>query len=81
MSPEGAANISRGGEGTKEADLVQSYRDRIGVERSAREAWIDDVIDPRETSRLLFRHLKILVARHDEERARLSSPKHGVSPV
>lgn len=77
MSPEGAAAIV----GTTDKEAVESYRSKIGVEQSAKEAWIDDVIDPRETRRWAWGHLRVLVPKHEEERRLLGAKKHGVSPV
>ncbi len=79
MSPEGAVNII-----SNEPDknqLVTRYRSMIGAEKSAQAALIDDVIDPRETARVLYRHLRVLVPKHDRDRSMLGSKKHGISPV
>lgn len=78
MSPEGAASILGMGD---DPAKVEAFRNVIGVEMSARSGWIDDVIDPRETSILLSHHLKPLVAKHDRERFLRAEKKHGVSPV
>ncbi len=80
MSPEGAVNIITDASEDKK-DRVEQYRHLVGGERSAEEACIDDVIDPRHTARLLFNQLKLLVPKHDHERSRLLTKKHGVSPV
>ena len=80
MSPEGAVNIISAPGGNHSA-LVEQYRSRIGAEISAREGLIDDVIDPRETARVVVSQLKLLVPKHDNERFQLQRKKHGVSPV
>lgn len=80
MSPEGAVNIINR-EGVERDEMVQKYREMIGAELSAKEALIDDVIDPRDTAELIYTHLQQLLPKHDIERAQLKDKKHGVSPV
>jgi len=80
MSPEGAVHIISDDE-TKQKEMVERYRKLIGAEMSAQSALIDDVIDPRETLKVIVNTLKVLIPKHDFERSQLANKKHGVSPV
>jgi acetyl-CoA carboxylase carboxyltransferase component len=80
MSAEGAVNIVCKKEEDKPA-ATEEYRKLIGAELSARQALIDDVIDPRDTARLVAEQLAILVPKHNRERQALAAKKHGVTPV
>lgn len=80
MSAEGAANIVCKKEEDKPR-VTEEYRKLIGAERSAKEALIDDVIDPRDTATLLAEQLSVLLPKHNRERQQLATKKHGVSPV
>ena len=84
MSPEGAVNIvfrkeiaaSPDPEAARTA-RVDQYRAMIGGQISAAQGHLDDIIDPRDTRRVLARAL---------ENTRKKSPmrpkkKHGVTPV
>jgi acetyl-CoA carboxylase carboxyltransferase component len=84
MSPEGAVNIVFRKEIAAAADpeaaratRVEQYRSMIGGQISAAQGHLDDIIDPRDTRRVLARAL---------ENTRKKSPvrpkkKHGVNPV
>lgn len=80
MSSDGAANIVCRDEAEK-PKVAEDFRKLIGAERSAREALIDDVIDPRDTASLIADQLSVLLPKHNLERQALRSKKHGVSPV
>jgi acetyl-CoA carboxylase carboxyltransferase component len=80
MSPEGAVNIICKDEAGK-AQATEEYRRLIGAELSARQALIDDVIDPRDTARVVAAQLAVLLPQHNVERQRLAGKKHGVTPV
>ncbi len=80
MSPEGAVNIICRDEAEKPA-MTEEYRKLIGVELSAREGLIDDVIDPRDTAWLLVEQLAVLLPKHNLERQQRGGKKHGVCPV
>lgn len=80
MSPEGAVNIISKDEAAK-GKATEEYRRLIGAERSAAEGLIDDVIDPRDTARLIADQLIVLLPRHNQARQRLATKKHGVTPV
>ena len=71
----GALAIVRKGDLSDEKLLAQ-YREAIGVERSAAEALIDDVIDPRETAAKIACHFHHSLGRHNRERAELKQKKH-----
>ncbi|MEA2155941.1 MAG: methylmalonyl-CoA decarboxylase subunit alpha [Solirubrobacteraceae bacterium] len=61
----------------KKAELIAAYRELIDVYIAARNAMIDDVIDPRETRPTVIRALEMA------EGKRLQRPwkRHGVTPV
>ena len=84
MGPEGAVNIigrsaieaSDDPEATRAA-MVEEARKAIDVYRAARNALIDDVIDPRETRPTIIRGLRM--AR--DKQVQRPRKKHGVMPV
>jgi acetyl-CoA carboxylase carboxyltransferase component len=84
MSPEGAVNIvfrkeiasAPDPEAAKQARIEQ-YRRMIGGPISASQAHLDDIIDPRETRRVLARALEVTRKKKVERPKR----KHGVLPV
>ncbi len=80
MSSEGAANIVCKVEADR-ARVAEDLRSLIGAERSAKEGLIDDVVDPRDTARILAEQLSVLLPKHNLERQQLREKKHGVSPV
>jgi acetyl-CoA carboxylase carboxyltransferase component len=84
MGPEGAVNIAfrkqieASGEPDKtRAELVESFRDLITPYVPAAHTYIDDVIDPRDTRRVLIATLK--TARRT--RKQLPPRKHAICPV
>ncbi len=84
MGPEGAVNIifrkqieaSESPDETRKA-LVEQFRGMIGPMIAARHALVDDLIDPRDTRRLLCRGLEVAEKKVVERPRR----KHGVMPV
>ena len=60
----------------KEA-ILQQVRGRIDIYKSAGWAYIDDVIDPRQTRRTLAWGLELAAKKH----ALRPNRKHGVIPV
>jgi acetyl-CoA carboxylase carboxyltransferase component len=84
MGPEGAVEIvfrkqveEAEDPAAKKAELIDAYRGLIDVYVAARNAMIDDVIDPRETRPTIIRALEMA------ERKRIERPwkRHGVVPV
>src|SRR5262249_3298987 len=84
MGAEGAVNIifRKEIEAASDPDqmrkeLVERYQKEISLEKAAAGAYIDDIIDPRETKRWILRTLEVA------SRKQLYWPKkrHGVSPV
>ncbi len=61
----------------KKAELIASYRGLIDVYVAARNAMIDDVIDPRETRPSIIRGLEMAQGKRVERPWR----RHGVAPV
>src|SRR2546426_1378672 len=61
----------------KKAELLASYRSIIDVYIAARNAMIDDVIDPRETRPRIIRGLEMAATKRVERPWK----KHGVMPV
>jgi acetyl-CoA carboxylase carboxyltransferase component len=61
----------------KKAELIAAYRELIDVHIAARNAMIDDVIDPRDTRRVICSALELT------EGKRVERPwkRHGVVPV
>lgn len=84
MGAEGAVNIifrkeieaSKDPEKTRK-ELVERYQSEISLEKAAAGAYIDDIIDPRETKRWIVKTLELA------QNKQISWPKkrHGVSPV
>lgn len=84
MGAEGAVNIVFRKEIEKAEDpkkrreeLIEMYRRKIALEIAAGGAYIDDVIDPRDTRRVLIDALKLTENKVFE----LPKKKHGVMPV
>jgi acetyl-CoA carboxylase carboxyltransferase component len=84
MSPEGAVNIifrkeiaSAPDPEAARAARTEQYRKMIGGHISASQGHLDDIIDPRETRRVLARAL----AHTRNKRVPRPSKKHGVLPV
>jgi len=84
MGPEGAVNIigrsaieAAEDPDAKRAEMVAEVRRTIDPYIAARNAMIDDVIDPRETRPAIIRGLRMATGKRVERPWR----KHGVSPV
>lgn len=84
MGAEGAVNIIFRKEiqkaedpEKKRAELVALYRDKIALDMAAGGAYIDDVIDPRDTKKIIIQTLKLT----SNKRVALPERKHGVEPV
>lgn len=84
MSPEGAVNIVFRKEiaGAKDPEAarekrIEQYRGMIGGHISASQGHLDDIIDPRETRRVLAHAL----AQTRNKRLARPARKHGVLPV
>ncbi len=84
MSPEGAVNIAFRREIAAAADpeaarsaRVDQYRKMIGGQISASQGHIDDIIDPRETRRVLAASLEHTL----RKKVKRPRKKHGVLPV
>ncbi|MBX7148315.1 acyl-CoA carboxylase subunit beta [bacterium] len=84
MGAEGAVNIvfrkeikSAADPEAKRKELVDLYRERIALSMAAEGGYIDDVIDPRDTRRVLIETLKLTANK------KINTPdrKHGVEPV
>jgi len=84
MSPEGAVNIifRKDIKAAKDPELargekVERYRQMIGGDQSAAQGFLDDIIDPRETRRILAHAL------FHTRNKRVTHPKkkRGISPV
>ncbi len=84
MGAEGAVNIifrkqieeSKDPEKTRK-ELVERYQNEISLEKAAAGAYIDDIIDPRDTKKWIVKTLELA------ESKRMDWPrrKHGVAPV
>jgi acetyl-CoA carboxylase carboxyltransferase component len=61
----------------KKAELTAAYRELIDVYVAARNAMIDDVIDPRETRPTIIRALEMAA----DKRVQRPWKRHGVMPV
>jgi acetyl-CoA carboxylase carboxyltransferase component len=61
----------------KKAELIAAYRELIDVYVAARNAMIDDVIDPRETRPMVIRALEMAAGKRVERPYK----RHGVMPV
>ena len=85
MGPQGAVNIifrkeieQADDEDTRRAELVEEYTERFANPYSAAErGYVDDVIDPRETRRVLVRSLEMLRTKREQPVQR----KHGNVPL
>jgi acetyl-CoA carboxylase carboxyltransferase component len=84
MGPEGAVNIAfrkqiEGSDNPDEvrAGLVEAFREQITPYIPAARTYIDDVIDPRDTRRVLIEALDTAV----RKKAPVSSRKHAIMPV
>ncbi len=82
MGAEGAVNIifrkeiEKSGE-AKRKELVAEYGKRISLETAAAGHYIDEVIDPRQTRKILWEALEMTW----EKQVQSLPKKHGVSPV
>jgi acetyl-CoA carboxylase carboxyltransferase component len=61
----------------KKAELIAAYRQLIDVYVAARNAMVDDVIDPRETRPTIIRALEMAA----DKRVQRPWKRHGVTPV
>jgi acetyl-CoA carboxylase carboxyltransferase component len=61
----------------KKAELIAAYRELIDVYVAARNAMVDDVIDPRETRPTIIRALAMAA----DKRVQRPFKRHGVTPV
>ncbi len=85
MGPQGAVNIifrkeieSAGDADARRAELIEEYTERFANPYNAAErGYVDDVIDPRETRRVLVRSLAMLRTKKE----RLPQRKHGNVPL
>lgn len=84
MGAEGAVNIIYRKEimkapdpAQKRAELVALYQQKINLDVAARSAFIDDIIDPRDTKTVLVEHLGLAEHKVRDWPMR----KHGVMPV
>lgn len=84
MGPEGGVNIlfrrqiaAAEDPAALRAELVEKYREDIGVTVAAEQVMVDEVIDPRETRRLIIRTLKLTQGKKVDRPWK----KHGVVPV
>ena len=69
--------LARGNEELRK-ELEAGYRDRFGNPLFAAElGFVDDIVDPAETRRLVARHLERLASKHVERAPR----KHGTMPL
>src|SRR5689334_22270261 len=81
MGPQGAVNIifrkeieTAGDPEIRRAELIEEYTERFANPYSAAErGYVDDVIDPRETRRVLARSLAMLRTKREQ----MPSRKHG----
>jgi propionyl-CoA carboxylase beta chain len=85
MGPQGAVNIifrkeieSAGDAEGRRAELIEEYTERFANPYIAAErGYVDDVIDPRETRRVLVRSLEMLRTKREH----LPQRKHGNLPL
>ncbi len=85
MGPQGAVNIIFRKEieaapdaDTRRAELIEEYTERFANPYSAAErGYVDDVIDPRDTRRVLVRSLEMLRTKKEK----LPQRKHGNVPL
>ncbi len=84
MGAEGAVNIlfrkqiqdSKNPEETRR-ELVERYQNEISLEKAVAGAYIDDIIDPRDTKKWIVKMLELAENKHLD----WPKKKHGVSPV
>ncbi|MBF0491756.1 MAG: acyl-CoA carboxylase subunit beta [Deltaproteobacteria bacterium] len=84
MGAEGAVNIlfrkqikeSENPEQTRK-ELVEKYQKEISLEKAAAGAYIDDIIDPRDTKKWILRTLELA----QNKQMHWPKKKHGVMPV
>lgn len=57
--------------------LVEMFQQEISLEKAAGSAYIDDIIDPRETKRWVVRHLELA----QNKTTPWPKKRHGVAPV
>ncbi|HEX5036752.1 MAG TPA: acyl-CoA carboxylase subunit beta [bacterium] len=84
MGAEGAVNIIfrkaiEAAENPEDArkQLVEIFQKEISLEKAAGAAYIDDIIDPRETKRWVVRHLDLA----QNKTTPWPKKRHGVAPV
>jgi propionyl-CoA carboxylase beta chain len=85
MGPQGAVNIifrkeieAAADADGRRAELIEEYTERFANPYSAAErGYVDDVIDPRETRRVLVRSLAMLRTKKEK----LPQRKHGNVPL
>ena len=85
MGPQGAVNIifrkdieTADEPETRRAELIAEYTERFANPYIAAErGYVDDVIDPRETRRVLVRSLNMLRTKREQ----LPQRKHGNMPL
>jgi acetyl-CoA carboxylase carboxyltransferase component len=85
MGPQGAVNIifrkeidGASNPETRRAELIEEYTERFANPYIAAErGYVDDVIDPRETRRVLIRSLDMLRTKREH----LPQRKHGNVPL
>src|SRR4029079_11838046 len=85
MGADGAVNIifrkdieSAPDVESRRAELILEYEDRfLNPYQAAERGYVDDVIDPRDTRRMLVRALDMLRTKREQ----LPSRKHGNSPL
>ena len=86
MGAQGAVNIifrkeiAEAGDdaATRQAELIEEYTERFANPYNAAErGYVDDVIDPRETRRVLARSLEVLRTKKES----LPQRKHGNVPL
>jgi acetyl-CoA carboxylase carboxyltransferase component len=85
MGPQGAVNIifrkeieTAGDPETRRAELIEEYTERFANPYIAAErGYVDDVIDPRDTRRVLVRSLAMLRTKREQ----LPQRKHGNLPL
>lgn len=84
MGAEGAVNIifrkqiekSKDPKKTRK-ELVERYQEEISLEKAAAGAYIDDIIEPRETKKWIIKTLELA----KNKRIDWPKKKHGISPV
>ncbi|HCU24888.1 MAG TPA: acyl-CoA carboxylase subunit beta, partial [Deltaproteobacteria bacterium] len=59
------------------AELIERYQKEISLEKAAAAAYIDDVIDPRDTKKWIVKNLELAEGKSTV----WPKKKHGVSPV